>query len=95
MLLAKTYYELEKYNESFVELTRAVFFGAKPDLIFEKKSFLIYCFFNNVGTNEVCQSLHIIISGVQNNDCRVSNAALLKKENLASISLNIRPLRAL
>ena len=37
MLLAKTYYELEKYNESFVELTRAVFFGAKPDLIFEKK----------------------------------------------------------
>ncbi len=37
MILSKTYYELKKYDESFLELTRAIFFGAKPDLLFEKK----------------------------------------------------------
>lgn len=37
MILSKTYYELNRYDESFLELTRAVFFGAKPDLLFEEK----------------------------------------------------------
>ncbi len=37
MVLSKVYFELEQYNLSFTELTRAVFFGEKPDLVFEKK----------------------------------------------------------
>ena len=36
-----------------------------------------------MGIKDVCQSLHMIISGAQNNDCKVSNAALLKKEKLS------------
>jgi len=37
MVLSKTLFELNKFNDSFIELTRAVFFGEKPDYIFEKK----------------------------------------------------------
>ena len=37
MLLSKNYYETGLYNKSFLELTRAVFFGAVPDLKFENK----------------------------------------------------------
>ena len=35
MILSKTYYELGLYNESFTELTRAMFFGSKPDINLE------------------------------------------------------------
>lgn len=37
MYLAKAYFGKNRYQESFTELTRAVFFGANPDKIFEEK----------------------------------------------------------
>jgi tetratricopeptide (TPR) repeat protein len=37
ILLAKAYYEVSKYNESFMEYSRSVFFGAKPDKVFKEK----------------------------------------------------------
>ena len=43
MILSKTYYELGLYNKSFTELTRAIFFGSKPDIHLEnnlKKKFI-------------------------------------------------------
>ena len=36
-ILSKTYFELGQFHDSFLEYTRAVFFGEKPDLIFENK----------------------------------------------------------
>ena len=37
ILLAKAYYEVSRYNESFLEYSRSVFFGAKPDKVFKEK----------------------------------------------------------
>jgi len=37
MYLAKAYYFTERFNESFTELTRAVFYGARSDAEFENK----------------------------------------------------------
>ena len=37
ILLAKAYYEVSRYNESFLEYSRSVFFGSKPDKVFKEK----------------------------------------------------------